>query len=421
MTAKRLLFVSPRFIFPSDSGGKIRTRDVLRGMKGRQFEITLASPEPPRGAAQFAAELRRVCDRFVGWPEPARDLAWKFRRHLSVVSALPVSVASDRSKAGRAVVAAELEHQPDVVVADFPHASVLLPDKIGGARVLFTHNVEAEIFKRHAEVATSPMLRAMWLSQARKMKAFEDDAVRCYDGVVAVSERDADYFRAVSCSAQVSTIPTGVDLEYFAYGEPRVDVQRDGGTVVFTGSMNWLANVDGIRFFMDQVWPRIAEARPAAQMVVVGHSPPKDLVQLVKDRGLGWTFTGFVDDVREHVSAADAYVIPLRVGGGTRIKAFEAMAMGCPVASTTIGVEGLPVVAGEHCLIGDSGNALADAVLRLLGDRVTRQSISRNARRLVAERYSFRAAAAAFEDACLRTLATKRRAPAPLIRQTLTA
>src|SRR5207237_8648610 len=197
MTAKRLLFVSPRFIFPSDSGGKIRTRDVLRGMKGGQFEITLASPEPPRGTAQCAAQLRDVCDRFAGWPEPVHDFSWSFRRHLSVVSTLPISVASDRSEAGRAVIAAELERQPDVVVADFPHASVLLPDKVGGARVLFTHNVEAEIFRRHAEVATSPVLRALWLSQARKMKAFEEDAARRYDGLVAVSERDADYFRAV--------------------------------------------------------------------------------------------------------------------------------------------------------------------------------------------------------------------------------
>jgi glycosyltransferase involved in cell wall biosynthesis len=421
MTGKRLLFVSPRFIFPSDSGGKIRTRDVLRGMKGGRFEITLVSPEPPGGAERFAEDLRCVCDHFVGWPEAVHDFAWNLRRHLSVASSLPISVASDRSKAGRAVIDVELQRRPDVIVADFPHASVLLPDQVSGASVLFTHNVEAEIFKRHAEVAAGPVLRALWLSQERKMKGFEDDAARRYDALVAVSARDADYFRAISRAGQVFTIPTGVDLEYFAYKQPRVDVQHDGGTIVFTGSMNWLANVDGIRFFMDQAWPRIAEARPAARMVVVGHSPPKELVQAVKDKGLGWTFTGFVDDVRVHVNAADAFIIPLRVGGGTRIKAFEAMAMGCPVASTAIGVEGLPVVPGEHCVIGDSGDALADAVLRLLGDPATRQSISRNARRLVAERYSFRAAAAAFEDACLTTLAAKRRAPASFIPQTLTA
>jgi polysaccharide biosynthesis protein PslH len=421
MTAKRLFFVSPRFIFPSDSGGKIRTRDILRGMKGGRFEITLASPAPATGAELFAEDLRRVCDRFVSWPDAVHDLAWTLRRHLSVASSLPIAVASDRSKAGRAIIVAELQRQPDVIVADFPHASVLLPDDVSGAKVLFTHNVEAEIFKRHAEVAAGPVMRTLWLSQARKMGAFEDAAARRYDGLVAVSERDADYFRTLSRASRVFTIPTGVDLDYFAYVQPRADVEGDGGTVVFTGSMNWLANVDGIRFFMDEAWPRIANARPAARMVVVGHSPPRDLVQAVKDRGLAWTFTGFVDDVRPHVHAADAYVIPLRVGGGTRIKAFEAMAMGCPVASTAIGVEGLPVVPGEHCVIGDSGSALADTVLKLLDDAVTRQSISLNARRLVAERYSFRAAAAAFEDACLTTLAAKRRAPAAFVPRTLTA
>jgi glycosyltransferase involved in cell wall biosynthesis len=256
------------------------------------------------------------------------------------------------------------------------------------------------------------MLRALWESQTRKMKAFEDDLAGRYDGVVTVSERDAAYFRALPGMRRIFTIPTGVDFDYFRYAVPRNEIAGDAGTVVFTGSMNWLANIDGIRFFMNEVWPRIAAARPEARMVVIGHSPPRELAQVVKDRGLAWTFTGFVDDVRPHVNAGDAYVIPLRVGAGTRIKAFEAMAMGCPVASTTIGVEGLPVIPGKHCLIGDSAEALAGAVLKLLSDAGARQAISREARKLVEERFSFRAAAAAFEDACVRTVGTERsRAP----------
>jgi glycosyltransferase involved in cell wall biosynthesis len=406
MSSQRLLFVSPRFLFPSDSGGKIRTRDVLRGMKGKHFEITLVSPEPPDGSKRFARDLDRVCDRFVGWRESLRDLAWDVRRILSLASALPISVVSDRSRAGRAVVAAELERRPDLVVADFPHAHVLFPDTTQCPRILFTHNVEAEIFRRHAEVARGPMLRTLWESQTRKMKAFEDDLAGRYDGLVTVSERDAAYFRALPGMRRIFTIPTGVDFDYFRYAAPRNEIAGDAGTVVFTGSMNWLANVDGVRFFMDEVWPRIAAARPKARMVVVGHSPPRELAQVVKDRGLAWTFTGFVEDVRPHVNAGDAYVIPLRVGAGTRIKAFEAMAMGCPVASTTIGVEGLPVIPGKHCLIGDSAESLAAAVLKLLSDAGARQAISREARKLVEERFSFRAAAAAFEDACVRTLGT---------------
>jgi glycosyltransferase involved in cell wall biosynthesis len=378
-------------------------------MKGRHFEITLASPEPQDGSKRFGRDLDRICDRFVGWPESSpKNVAWDVRRILSLTSALPIPVASDRSRAGRATVAAELEKRPDIVVADFPHADVLLPDRTQCVRILFTHNVEAEIFRRHAEVARGPVMRALWRSQTQKMKAFEDSVAGRYDGLVAVSERDAAYFRALPGVQRIFTIPTGVDFDYFRYAAPRNEIAGDGGTVVFTGSMNWLANIDGIRFFMDEVWPRITAARPAARMVVIGHSPPRELAQAVKDRALAWNFTGFVDDVRPHVHAGDAYVIPLRVGGGTRIKAFEAMAMGCPVASTAIGVEGLPVVAGKHCLLGDSAEALAAAVLELLGDAGTRQAISREARRLIEERFSFRAAAAAFEDACVRTLGTAR-------------
>jgi polysaccharide biosynthesis protein PslH len=417
MTRQRLLFVSPRFLFPSDSGGKIRTRDVLRGMKGGHFEITLVSPQPADGSKRFGHDLERICDRFVGWPETMRSAGFYLRRRLLVTSSMPISVATDRSRAGRATVAAELERRPDVVVADFPHASVLLPDKTQCASVLFTHNVEAEILRRHAEVARGPLMRALWKNQTRKMKAFEDSAASRYDGLVAVSERDAAYFRALPGVRQVFTIPTGVDLDYFTYARPKDEIPSGGGTVVFTGSMNWLANVDGIRFFMDEVWPRIVAARPAARMIVIGHSPPRDLAQAVKDRGLAWTFTGFVEDVRTYVKAGDAYIIPLRVAGGTRIKAFEAMAMGCPVASTSTGIEGLPVVSGKHCLIGDSGDALAVAVLKLLSDADTRQAISRDARRLVEERFSFRAAAAAFEDACMRTLAAARPAAAPSFAQ----
>jgi glycosyltransferase involved in cell wall biosynthesis len=420
MTGRRLLFVSPRFLFPSDSGGKIRTRDVLRGMKGGQFEITLVSPQPPGGARRFAEDLQRVCDRFIGWPERARGFAWSLRRLGSLLSRLPISVASDCSRTGCEVVAAELDRGPDIVVADFPHASVLLPDQSPSSSLLFTHNVEAEILGRHAEVTANPAMRALWLNQTRKMKIFEDAAARRFNGLVTVSERDAKYFRAIMAAERIFNIPTGVDLDYFGYEPPTGEVPDDGGTVVFTGSMDWLANVDGIRFFMNEVWARIAAARPMAQMVVVGHSPPRDLLQSVKDQRLAWTFTGFVDDVRTFVRAADVYVIPLRVGGGTRIKAFEAMALGCPVVSTSLGVEGLPVVPNEHCLIGDTDAALAAAVLKLLGDADARLTISRNARRLVAEHYSFLASSAAFEDACLRTLAMARRVEAPLIAETST-
>jgi glycosyltransferase involved in cell wall biosynthesis len=154
---------------------------------------------------------------------------------------------------------------------------------------------------------------------------------------------------------------------------------------------------------MNEVWPVIAAARPETSFTVVGKNPPQAMIEAARSRRLNWRFTGYVDDIREHARAA-AYVIPLRVGGGTRIKAFEAMAMGSPVVSTSLGVEGLPVTAGEHYLEANAPGDLARSVLRLLADASLRRTLAANARRLVEKNFSHRAAAKIFEQHCLAIL-----------------
>ena len=390
----RLLFVSPRFLFPVDSGGKIRTTQVLRGMLGGRFHITLASPAPAEAAMRFGDDLGQVCDRFVSWPEEQRGAYFKLTRLRHLVSPLPVAVATDRSVTGSAEVARELEADWDVVVFDFPHCAVLAPEHLRVPSVMFTHNVEAEIFRRHVEVAGNPATRAVWRNQLRKMERFEKAVLDRFDAVVAVSERDKRAFADQFGTANVSVIRTGVDLEFFAYHAPASEPR-----VVFTGSMDWLANVDGIEYFMDEVWPLIVRDVADASMTVIGRDPPQALVDKARARGLNWRFTGFVDDVRTHVRGAAAFVVPLRVGGGTRLKAYEAMAMGAPMASTSIGIEGLPLAEDEHFLRGDTAQALAGAVVRLLRDGALRQSVARAARQFVESRFSFRNAAQDFENA----------------------
>ncbi len=395
-----LLFVTPRYLIPADSGGKIRTSDILRGLKGGVFSVTLSSPtstEPERDKAALAD----LCDRFAPWPEPRRGPWFPFLRLAHLAGSLPVSVVTDESLQGRRVVADELARRPDIVVIDFPHTAVLLPERLNATTVMFTHNVEAEIFHRHAEKANGRLHRLIWQDQVRKMRSFERGTLKLFDRVIAVSERDRAFFADAYGIANVVAIPTGVDLGYFSPrppGRPQPDAK--GGTIVFTGSMDWRANIEGIEYFMEEVWPLITQHRPQARFVLVGRNPPASLVETVKKRNLNWTITGFVDDVRPYIRDADVFVMPLRIGGGTRIKAFEAMAMGCPVVSTSLGVEGLPVEEGHHYWRGDNAGAFVAAVTGLLADPLKAEELAANARKLVETNFSASRVAAVFESIC---------------------
>ena len=384
----KVAFVSPVFLFPADAGGKIRTGNILRGLKeSGQFDITLLSPAFAQQQRDWQGELDKQCECFIGWTPSAPRPRWQ--RAPDLLSALPINVVSDRTPAALAAVEQLLAKETfDVVVFDFVHAAVLRPANLKGATVCFTHNVEAEIFERHAKTAASAPLRWLWATQAAKMRRFERESLAKFTRVVAVSERDAKKFAADGL-ATARAIPTGVDLDFFGWQPPA----EGAPVVVFTGSMDWEANVDGIRFYIDEVWPRVRAQVPHAQLRVVGKNPPPSLVQRQVP---GVSFTGFVDDVRDHARDAQAFIIPLRVGGGTRIKAFEAMAMGVPVVSTTIGIEGLDVDHGTHFLRADGADELASATLKLLADGALRLTLSRAARGLVEERFGHRVAADVF-------------------------
>lgn len=397
---RELLFVSTRFLFPVDSGGKIRTTQILRGMKGGKYRIVLASPATRELVNRYASELQSVCDEFEWWPEPAKGPAFHYTRMRFLPGSLPIPVRTDRHPAGMRLVARNLAREPSVAVFDFAHAAVLAPDAIDCPSVMFTHNVEAEIFRRHIEVASNPVFRMIWRNQYRKMFAFEKRSLNLFDVVVTVAERDSEQFANDYAVTNAHVIPTGVDLDFFEYRPP--ESNRD---VVFCGSMDWLANQEGVRYFMDEVWDKVAAEIPDARMTIVGREPPESLVEAAARRKLNWEFTGFVDDVRPFLQGTAASVIPLRVGGGTRLKAFEAMAMGSPIVSTSIGMEGLPVTPGVHYLRADDAGSFAEAIVGLLEDDALRRRISRDSRQFVEENFSYRVAAESFQAACDKAIA----------------
>ncbi len=399
----KLAFISTIFLLPADAGGKIRSGNILRGMRGGRFEITLLMPATPAQQVQFGAELQALCDHFVPWPAAQPLPRWM--RVVELLDARPANVAHDDTRAARQRVQQVLDQTAfDVVVYDFVHAAVLRPARRRtgppAAEICFTHNVEAEILERHAQQAAGALLPRVWASQAAKMRRFEAAALRAFDGVIAVSERDGREFTKAYGIAAPRVIPTGVDLDFFSWTAPAGPGAGQAPTAVFTASMDSAANIDGVRFFLGEVWPLVLARQPDARFVVIGRNPPAALLRAAQ--GLdGVHFTGYVDDVREHVRPAQVFVMPLRVGGGTRLKAFEGMAMGCPVVSTAIGIEGLDVTPGLHYLLADAAADLADAVLRLFSEGPLRLALSRAARQVVEAQFGHRVAAEAFERICL--------------------
>ena len=284
----------------------------------------------------------------------------------------------------------------DAVVADFLPPVVNLPPALQVPSVLFTHNVEAEIWRRHAENASNAVARALMTQQWSRMLRFERRALERFDLVLAVSDADRETFRRLYPGAArrpIHVVKTGVDTQYFTpiHGRERC------AHLVFTGSMDWLPNEDGMLYFVREILPRIRQEEPDVTLSIVGRAPTPAVTRLADVFGV--EVTGRVDDVRPHVAAGEVYIVPLRIGGGTRLKIFEAMSMGKAVVSTTVGAEGLPVTPGRDIVIADGPAPFADAVVRMIRQREMRERIAGDGRRLVVERYDWAAVAADFEEA----------------------
>ena len=400
----RLLFISPLCLIPADAGGKIRSSDLLKGMRGRHFDIGLVMPQPAAGPPLEPAAKAELCDQFWSWPQrlaPPLSI-----RLLGLLSSLPMSVQLDDYGPAHAAVARSIaKFKPNIVVYDFVHADVLRKPQHRQPAICLTHNVEAEICERHALKAKKLGERLVWRIEARKMRNFERRALERYDTVVAISERDGQRFSARYGLQRVRPIPTGVDLDFFARMPPR-SPEGIAHQIVFVGAMDWRANLEGMSHFLAVVWPQIRARQPRAELTIVGKHPPDAFKALAASAG-GVTLTGWVEDVRPWVAKADIFIVPLRVGGGTRLKIYEAFSMGIAVVSTTLGAEGLAGVHGQHFLCADEPADFAARVLDLMADAVLRQRITGSARSLVESQFGHHAVAQVFENICIETMQNK--------------
>ena len=366
----KILWAKANKLLPVHSGGDIRSFNIARQL-ARSRELTFLSYYDGAIDREYEEKLAQefpgavcVCTGKKQASAVARGLDYSAR----VLSPLPYAVGRFKNEAVAEKLKAAFDQRKfDVVVADFLDAAVNFPQKLVIPSVLFQHNVESEIWRRHACTESNPLKRRMYAMEYRKMLRYEKGAVRRFHHVIAVSQPDRSLMESWVEGSRITVVPTGVDLEQY---RPDFSQKPEKPVVMFVGAMDWEPNVDAMEYFCREIWPSISSKVPDAELRIVGRNPDDRVSKLAS---ASIQVTGRVPSVAEHLREAAVVIVPLRVGGGTRLKIYEAMAAGKAVVSTSIGAEGLDVHHGKDIVLADGPKQFGEAVLMFLHDEDLRR------------------------------------------------
>jgi polysaccharide biosynthesis protein PslH len=412
----KILWVKADRLLPVQNGGNIRSYHIAHCL-AQAHEVTFFSYFGGPQDAGYETELKEhfpgaVC-ACTGGSEASPAL-----RALDYLSQLthrePYAVRRFASSGVKKQLQTWFQQQAfDIAVCDFLDAAINFPKRLDIPSVLFQHNVESEIWRRLAAAESNVWKRMVYKFEAQKMSRYEESVVRCFHHVIAVSGHDRALMSRWVDPQRITVVPTGVDLNNFRITRP-----SGKPLVMFVGAMDWEPNVDAVEYFCGQVWPKIKKDVPAALFRIVGRNPGRRVQKLASD---SIEVTGSVPSVQSHLQEAAVVVVPLRIGGGTRLKIYEAMAMGKAVVSTSVGAEGLDVHDGRDIVLADQPAEFAQAVKVLLQDGELRGKHERAAIDL-AQRYDWPVIAKKFAEV-LEGIAGAKREPeeadAPPIRETV--
>jgi glycosyltransferase involved in cell wall biosynthesis len=388
----KLAFVTTRVPYPMNSGGRIRSFHLLHEVS-KVHDVTLVSACETREEEDALAAVRAAIPRLAARVTRVRPRGNPRAKLLRILRTpfdpLPYTWAGFCDPLfAENVKGAVSSGRFDLIHCDHVQVAATLLGLDTPPRVLNAHNVEALLLRRVAERAGRVWRRAFFTWQAAKARRAEAQAFDGFDHCVAVSEPDADEIRHSAPGLPVSIVPNGVDIDWF-----RPDSHRpEPGRLVFVGAMDWLPNADAVCFFAAEVLPLVRRQAPEAELLVIGRNPGSLERRIAAD---GVRFTGTVDDIRPHLQGAGLVVVPLRIGGGTRLKILESWSMAKAVVSTSIGAEGLPVRDGENIAIADRPDEMAERIVQLLRDPPAAERLGREGRRAVLDRFSWPKVAAA--------------------------
>lgn len=378
----RVLFVTPYLPYPPHHGGSIRVYELVRRLAARH-QVTLASLMDTADDRQHVPALEALGMRVMVAPRPAvqQGASVKVRRFLSPWPRLLQEYVADDLQ--RRIDEVIMNGSIDLVHCENLESAPLVAHHRRVPRVLAEQAITHTLYQRIAVARSSPVSRVAGQLDAFKVRQYERHIWREFAACITITEAERDDVLRDAPGTRVYVVPNGVDTRTFT----PTPGPRPPATIIMTGSLDYFPNADGIRWFVSDIYPAIRARRPDVTFLVVGKSTPE--VDKSLSGVAGMQLVGRVPDVRPYVAQGTVFVVPLRIGGGTRLEILEAMAQGIPVISTSVGCEGLGVVHEEHLLVADGAAAFVEAVLRLMADPALQQRLSANARRMVVERYDW--------------------------------
>ncbi len=391
MSRRSLLFLCQTLPYPPDGGVWIRTYNLLRVLAEEYslrllcFERAVTARDGYAYDERANVEALRALGEVEVFPIPQRHSRARF------VADHVRSLATGRvfthylygSSAVRARVrAAVASGRFDLVHVDSLDLSAYLPLLRGVPVACTHHNVESALLRRRSRADASAAVRAYAAWQARLMEATEREWCARVALNVAVSDEDAAALRGLAPRGRYVVVPNGVDVDAFRPGR-----ERAGGGLVFVGGANWFPNRDALDHFCRDILPLLRRTRPELRVTWVGAAREEDQRRYRAEHGV--ELTGYVEDVRPFVQAAECFIVPLRVGGGSRLKILDAWSMGKAVVSTSVGCEGLAADDGRNLLVADDAATFAAAVARVRADAALRARLGRAARATAERRYSW--------------------------------
>lgn len=386
----KILFLSRWFPYPPDNGSKIRIFNLLRYLSTRH-EVDLISFATEAVTETQIAAMYRLCRRVEAIPyrsfQPDR-----LKALLGFFAVQPRSVIDTfNADLKQRVDCAHRERSFDLVIASqidmAPYAL-----RVNGAAKIFEEVELTTLYEQFARQA-QPLKKARSGLTWWKLSHYTADLLQKFDGCTVVSQAERGRVRQVSPNYEpIGIVPNGVDVADYQsdFGPPEAD------TLIYSGALTYQANFDAVDFFLREIFPIIQAKKPAVKLVVTGKIDGVPLDRLPNIEGV--VFTGYLDDIRPRVTRSWVSVVPLRIGGGTRLKILEAMALGTPVVATSKGAEGLDMIPGRDLLVADQPADFAAAVLRLLQDSTLHETLRRNGRQVVEARYDWQMIGQQFND-----------------------